>query len=98
MSEIVTIVTGFVDINRGNWVGTVNGKPLDGFMQWDVETYLQRFERLTKVNNPIICFIHSQYHERILAMRPDITLVAIDDILSDNQELLNRIKTILNLD
>jgi len=94
MSEVVTIVTGFVDINRGNWVGTVNGRPLDGFMQRDVETYLQRFERLTKVNNPIVCFIHSQYHERILKMRSDITLVAIDDILSDNIDLINRIKKV----
>lgn len=88
MSELVTIVTAFVDIGRERWEGQVNNAPIAGHIKRDVDTYFNRFERLTKLKNPIVVFIHSQYHERILAMRSDITVVAIDDILEKNKGLL----------
>lgn len=94
MADTVTIVTAFVDIGRNNWTGVVNGKQIEGHIPRDVETYFKRFERLTKLKNPIIVYTHSMYHERILAMRNDIKCVAIDDFLSANEELLFAIKNI----
>lgn len=94
ISETVTIVTAFVDIGRDSWEGVVNGARIDGFIKRDVDTYFQRFERLTKLNNPIVCYIHSMYHQRIKSLRSDITVVAIDDILTTNREYLDRIEAI----
>lgn len=94
MAETVTIVTAFVDIGRENWTGVVNGKQIEGHIPRDVETYFKRFERLTKLKNPIVVFTHSMYHERIKAMRDDIVCLEINDILSINTELLNAIGSI----
>lgn len=93
MDNTVTIVTAFVDIGRGNWSGNVNGESVD-WIRRDNDTYFQRFERLTKLKNPIIVYTHSMYHERIKAMRNDITCIAIDRFYSNNEELLTLIEQI----
>lgn len=93
-SEAVTIVTAFVDIGRDEWEGVINNVPIDAHIKRSVDTYFERFERLTKLNNPIICFTHSKYHDRILAMRDDITLVSIDNFFEENSTLLYQIYSI----
>jgi protein YibB len=94
MDNTVTIITAFVDIGRHAWEGYVNSRVIDSHIKRDVTTYFQRFERLTKLNNPIVCFIHSMYHDQIRAMRSDITLIAIDNILEENKELLLKIEKV----
>lgn len=92
MSDEVTIVTAFVDIGRGDWEGIANGAPIAPYIKRDTETYLKRFQRLTKLKNPIVCFTQSKFFERILAMREDIILINIDSIFDDHQHLINSIK------
>lgn len=87
----VTIVTAFVDIGRGGWEGEINGRQMPGFLKRDTETYLKRFERLTKLKNPIVCFTESKFHDQILSMRDDITLIGIDNVFEDHQHLINKI-------
>jgi protein YibB len=94
MDNTVTIVTAFVDIGRDKWEGYINNAPIDNFIKRDVETYFSRFERLTKLKNPIICYIHSMYHDRIKAMRDDITLISIDNILDENMDRMRKIYNI----
>lgn len=90
----VTIITAFVDIGRGEWVGVKNNQPIPPYIKRDTETYLARFERLTKLKNKIICFTESKFFDRIIAMRDDIELIGIDSIWNDHQHLLNKIKNI----
>jgi len=92
MSEQVTIVTAFYDIGRSEWEGVKNGTPIPHFIKRDTELYFERFERLTKLDNPIIVYTESRFIPRILAMRSDIKCVSIDDIFVSNKQLLDIIK------
>lgn len=89
-AETVTIVTAFVDIGRDRWEGVVNNARIDGHIKRNVDTYMQRFERLTKLDNPIVCFTESKHFDRIKAMRADIKLVSIDSLISDNLSLVDK--------
>lgn len=89
-----TIVTAFVDIGRGEWEGEKNKQPIPSYIKRDNETYLKRFERLTKLKNKIIVFTESRFFDRIKAMREDIELINIDSIWDDHQHLLNSIETV----
>lgn len=94
MKDLVTIVTAFVDIGRGEWEGFKNGELIPPYIKRDTETYFQRFERLTKLDNPIIVFTESKNFERILSMRDDIQLIGIDSVFEDHQHLLDNIRKI----
>jgi protein YibB len=93
-AELVTIVTAFVDIGRGDWEGTKNDKPIPHYIKRDTETYLKRFERLTELKNPIVCFTQSKFIERILCMRKDIKVINIDDIFEQGSILMDSIKKV----
>ncbi len=92
MSNEVTIVTAFVDIGRGKWEGVKNDQVIPHYIKRDTETYLKRFERLTKLKNKIVCFTESKFFDQILAMRDDIELVNIDSIWDDHFHLIEKIR------
>ena len=94
MKDTVTIVTAFVDIGRGNWVGTKNDRVIPPYIQRHTDTYLERFEKLTKLNNPIICFTESKFFDKIKGMRDDIVLIDIDNIWDDHTHLTDAIKKV----
>jgi protein YibB len=94
MKDNVTIVTAFVDIGRGHWEGVKNNRAIPPYIKRDTETYFNRFERLTKLKNPIVCFTESKFFDRIKAMREDIELIAIDTVFEDHKHLINAIDTI----
>lgn len=94
MSNTVTIVTAFVDIGRGEWTGYKNNELIPNFIKRDTETYLKRFERLTKLKNPIVCFTESKFFDRIKAMRDDIVLIGIDTVFEDHKHLTEAIEHI----
>lgn len=94
MSNLVTIVTAFVDLDRGNWTGVRNGQVIPHYIKRDKDTYFERFARLAKVKNPIIVFAKSEDFERLKSIRHDLTLVSIDTIFEDHSFLLNKIKSI----
>ncbi len=87
----VTIVTAFVDIGRGEWQGYKNNELIPHYIKRDTDTYLQRFERLTKLKNPIVCFTESKFFDQIKAMREDIILIGVDSIFNDHEHLLDAI-------
>ena len=93
-AELVTIVTAFVDIGRGDWEGTKNDKPIPHYIKRDTDTYFERFERLTKLKNPIICYTESRFFDRIKAMRDDIKLVNIDNIFENQPLIIEAIKKV----
>lgn len=94
MKDNVTIVTAFVDIGRGHWEGVKNNRAIPPYIKRDTETYFKRFERLTKLKNPIVCFTESKFFDRIKAMRDDIELIAIDTLFEDHKHLIDSIDTI----
>jgi len=91
MSNTVTIVTAFVDIGREKWEGVKNNQLIPPYIKRDTETYLKRFERLTKLKNPIICFTENKFFDRIKAMRDDIILIDVGDIFKDHDHLIKSI-------
>lgn len=91
---MTSIVTAFVDIGRGNWEGIVNNKVIPHYIKRDTETYFQRFERLTKLKNDIVCYTESKYFSRIKAMNSNIKLIAIDSLWEENKNLLTTIENI----
>lgn len=89
-----TIVTAFVDIGRGDWSGEANGATIPSFIKRDTNTYFERFERLTKIANPIICYTESKHFDKIKAMREDIELISIDKLFEDHHPVLELVKKI----
>ena len=90
-SELVTIVTAFVDIGRGHWEGVKNNQLIPPYIKRDTSTYFDRFKRLTKLKNPIVCFTESRFFDEIKAMRDDIVLIGIDTIFEDHKHLIDKI-------
>lgn len=91
---MTTIVTAFVDIGRGEWEGIKNNQFIPPYIKRDTDTYFKRFERLTKLNNKIICFTESKFFDRIKAFRDDIVLIGIDSLWEDHSHLLSSIDTV----
>ena len=59
-AELVTIVTAFVDIGRGDWEGTKNDKPIPHYIKRDTETYLKTFEFMqNRLIKPSVSNFHS---------------------------------------
>jgi len=94
MSEQVTIVTAFVDIGRGEWGGVKNGELIPSYICRPTEIYFNRFEKLTKLKNPIVCFTETKFFDRIKKMREDIALIAIDSLFDDHKHLITAIERI----
>lgn len=92
--ESVTIVTAFVDIGRGEWGGEVNGKVIPHYIPRTTDTYMERFERLTKLKNNIVVFTESKFFDRIKQMREDIELINIDHLFEDHEHFLSNIRKI----
>lgn len=87
-----TIVTAFYDLGRGDWEGEANGQQIAPYIKRTTDTYFERFERLCKIANPIVCFTESKYEERIKAIRSDINVIAIDDVFENHQEVMDLIE------
>lgn len=94
MNNTVTIVTAFVDIGRGSWEGVKNNQLIPSYIKRDTDTYFKRFERLTKLKNPIVVYAESKHFDRIKAMREDITLIGIDTLFEDHKHLVTAIDTV----
>lgn len=91
---MTTIVTAFVDIGRGEWEGIKNNQLIPHYIKRDTQTYLDRFKRLTKLKNKIICYTEEKFFDTIQAMRDDIVLIGIDSIWEDHSHLINKIDQI----
>jgi protein YibB len=96
MSDMVTIVTAFMDIGRSHWEGEKNNQLIPNYIKRDTDTYFERFERLTKVKNPIVVFAHSKDFERLQKIRDDLHLVAIDTVFEDHAHLIKSIEAVQN--
>lgn len=96
MDNTVTIVTAFLDIGRGEWAGDRNNFTLPSWFKRSNEVYFERFERLTKLKNPIVVFTENRFFEKIHSYREDIITISIDNLLASNKELIEKIKNIQN--
>lgn len=91
VKDDVTIVTAFVDIGRDKWEGVKNNQLIPPYIKRDTATYFERFERLTKLKNDIVCFTETKFFDKIKSIRKDITLIDIDNLKEDHKFLLQTI-------
>ncbi len=96
MNNTITIVTAFMDIGRSDWEGFKNNQLIPSYIKRDTNTYFERFERLTKLKNPIVVFAHSKDFERLQGIREDLHLISIDTVFEDNKHLISKIEAIQN--
>lgn len=84
MKEDVKIVTAFVNLDRGNWIGSKNGQEIPPYIQRSNDVYLERFKRMTKLKNEIILFCEDSYRRVIqdyVENAPNVTYVSIDPFM-----------------
>lgn len=53
---MITIVTEWFDLNRGDWEGVKNNHQIPGFIKRTKEDYFKYFNNLCKIRNPIIIY------------------------------------------
>lgn len=66
---MITVVTAFFDIGRGDWNGIKNGQMLPGFLPRSIDLYFERFARLAKMKNPMVIHTSPEFEERVWAAR-----------------------------
>jgi protein YibB len=97
MDDKVKIVTAFVDLDRENWVGVKNGKTIPSYIKRSVDEYLERFNRLTLLNNEIFVYVESSFKQRLLDYigdKPNVTVLEIDEHLKSTESLEKKIEKI----
>lgn len=98
MSEI-TIVTAFFPIGRGEWTPD---KGFPHYLQRSDDVYLERFGHLAKLSNEIIVYTTAEMVDKVvekLVGREDgKTKVIVLNPMEVFPEILERIKTIQNMD
>lgn len=73
MRKDVVIVTAFQDIGRDDWVGVKNGQLIPSYIKRDKSVYIERFERLAKLNNKIILFCEEELYY-LAEKHPNVTV------------------------
>ncbi len=81
----VTIVTAFKDIGRESWKGIKNGEMIPSYIKRDAETYFQRFERLTRLDNKIVVYSEEKFRERF-EKYPNVEFIDIDKDFLDKEK------------
>lgn len=84
---MITIVSAFFDIGRGNWVKFARS----------TDVYFRNFERLCLLENPIILFTESKHRERLQrlqAKKPNLVVYFEDDLFERHGALLERIRQV----
>ncbi len=89
MRKDVIIVTAFQDIGRDDWVGTKNGQVIPSYIKRGKEVYIERFERLAKLNNKIILFCEEELFY-LAEKYPNVTVHPFKPSMSYH-ELLSKI-------
>ena len=65
----LTVVTGYFDIGRSDWVGAVKGRPIPSWMRRTNDDYLAHFGYLARLKNEMIVFTEPRFAEPVLAAR-----------------------------
>jgi protein YibB len=84
---MITIVTAFFDIGRGDWAKFTR----------TVDTYFRNFERLCLLENPIILFTESKHRKRvenILTRKSNLVVYYDDDLFDRHAPLLAEIQKV----
>lgn len=65
---MITIVTAFYDIGRGDWTPD---KGLPHYLQRTTDTYIERFSHMAQLENPIVVFSTPDIIEKLKPLRGD---------------------------
>jgi protein YibB len=102
MSEPITIVTAFFDLDRGNWEGEKHGHVIPPYIKRSTGQYFNNFARLAKADNPMVIYTTSEYSDRIAEIRDELgykdktTVIVYDSIWDDFTQVLDKISSIQN--
>jgi protein YibB len=88
----ITIVTAFYDIGRGDWTPE---KGLPHYLHRSVDTYIERFSHMTKLENKIIVFSTKDMIEKLTDLFPNVDFVDFDamNVYSDLKNTIKQIQS-----
>ena len=95
---MITIVTAFFDIGRGNWDGTVNGCQIPAYIKRTNADYFEYFGHLAKINNPMVIHTSSVFKDRVLKLREGkkTEVVIHDELFTTWGPLLKQIQAVMD--
>lgn len=80
MDNNITVVTAFYDIGRGNLPHMKHGRVLPHYQHRSVDTYLEYFKNLAKLENPLIVYTTEEFAETIWNIRKDYGLEHLTNV------------------
>jgi len=90
---MITIVTAFFDIGRGDWS---SDKGLPHYLQRSTDTYLERFGYMAKLDNPMVIFTSEDMVEKITKLRDgrptDIITLDFKESFKPFKEIVSKIQ------
>lgn len=91
------IVSAFTDIGRGHWTTNPYGVPVPSYLPRSTDVYIERFERMTKLDNSIIAFVDADLIDQ-LPVRDNVQYHPIEPVWNSPQyaRILNKIERIHN--
>jgi protein YibB len=77
----ITVVTGFFDIGRGDWSGSVQGRPIPGWLVRSSGLYMDHFRLLARLRNQMVVFTDRGHADAVLAARKAEGLEALTQVV-----------------
>ena len=96
MRDSPIVVTGFIDIGRDNWSrNRVGLKKVPRFLDRNVDTYIESFNRLIQLKNQILVFGETDLKMKLGTLPSNVKFIDLgQNYLSQHQELLNEISRV----
>lgn len=93
---MITIVTAFYDIGRGDWTPE---KGFPHYLQRTTETYIERFSHMAQLENPMIIFSTPDIIEKLRPLRGERPTKWVDfDLFKNYADLIKQIHDIQKKD
>ncbi len=77
-----TVVTGYFDIGRGDWRGTVKGHEIPGWIRRGNDDYLANFRLLARLKNEMVVFTEPRFADAVLDARKACGLEAATVVMT----------------
>ena len=102
---MITIVTAFFDIGRGNWPRVIRGRELPPYQHRPNDVYFYYFEKLARVKNPMVIFTQPEFEHVVHEIRnhhgnknnTEVVVITQEEI-SQFDPVLRKINNIMNDD
>lgn len=102
---MITIVTAFFDIGRGNWPRIIRGRELPPYQHRPNEVYFHYFNKLAKMKNPMVIFTQPEFEHVVHQIRDyhgnkdktEVVVVSREELSKFNPKI-EQINNVMNND